>query len=310
MTADQALPQVQRNDSSDADVVVIGGGQAGLAVAWHLQQQGLRPLLLEAGDQVGHTWRSRWNSLTLFTPAEYDGLPGRPFPAPAGSYPGKDVVADYLSDYARAAGLRVETNSRVTRLRQHPLGFEVHTSDRVVLVPQVVVATGPFQVPVVPSFAHDLDPSVHQVHSAEYRDPASLPDGSVLVVGGGNSGFQIAEELAASRQVDLAIGTEYPLLPQRVLGRDLFWWLTRTRLLRVPAKSRARPADAGPGRVRHRLRPPPPPGGRGPVPAACDGRVRAHRPVRRREHRERRRRRLGHRLPVGPLLDRRARRAG
>jgi len=238
MTADQTLPDVPGTDSADADVVVIGGGQAGLAVAWHLQQQGIRPLVLEAGEQVGQTWRSRWTSLTLFTPAEYDGLPGRPFPAPAGSYPGKDAVADYLSDYARAAGLRVETNSRVTRLRQHPLGFEVHTSDRVVLVPQVVVATGPFQVPVVPSFAHDLDPSVHQVHSAEYRDPASLPDGSVLVVGGGNSGFQIAEELAASRQVDLAIGTEYPVLPQRVLGRDLFWWYTRTRLIRVPATSR------------------------------------------------------------------------
>jgi putative flavoprotein involved in K+ transport len=238
MTADQALPELRGDDSGDADVVVIGGGQAGLAVAWHLQQGGLRPLVLEAGEQVGHTWRSRWTSLTLFTSAEYDGLPGTPFPAPAGSYPGKDAVADYLSDYARAAGLRVETNSRVTRLRQHPAGFEVHTADRVVLVPQVVVATGPFQVPVVPSLAHDLDPSVHQVHSAEYRDPASLPEGSVLVVGGGNSGFQIAEELAASRQVDLAVGTEYPLLPQRVLGRDLFWWLTRTRLLRVPAASR------------------------------------------------------------------------
>jgi putative flavoprotein involved in K+ transport len=238
MTADRTLPDVERNGSSDADVVVIGGGQAGLATAWYLQRQGLRPLVLEAGDQVGHTWRSRWESLTLFTPAEYDSLPGGPFPAPAGTYPGKDAVADYLRDYAAEAGLRVETNSRVTRLRQHSRGFEVHMADRVVLAPQVVVATGPFQVPVVPSLADDLDAGVHQVHSAEYRDPASLPDGHVLVVGGGNSGFQITEELAASRQVDLAIGSEYPLLPQRVLGRDLFWWLTRTRLLRVPATSR------------------------------------------------------------------------
>jgi putative flavoprotein involved in K+ transport len=222
----------------NADVVVIGGGQAGLATAWHLQQQGLRPLVLEAGDQVGHTWHSRWESLTLFTPAEYDSLPGGPFPAPAGTYPGKDAVADYLRDYAAAAGFRVETNSRVIRLLRNGSGFEVETEDRTVAAPQVVVATGPFQVPVVPAFAADLDPAVHQVHSAEYRDPASLPGGHVLVVGGGNSGFQIAEELAASRQVDLAIGTEYPLLPQRVLGRDLFWWLTRTRLLRVPATSR------------------------------------------------------------------------
>ena len=222
----------------NADVVVIGGGQAGLATAWYLQQQGLRPLVLEAGDEVGHTWRSRWASLTLFTPAEYDSLPGGPFPAPAGTYPGKDAVADYLRDYAADAGIHVETNSRVVRLHQNGSAFEVQTGDRTVVAPQVVVATGPFQVPVVPEIADDLDPAVHQVHSAEYRDPASLPGGHVLVVGGGNSGFQIAEELAASRQVDLAIGTEYPMLPQRVLGRDLFWWLTRTRLLRVPATSR------------------------------------------------------------------------
>ena len=221
-----------------ADVVVIGGGQAGLATAWHLTQQGLRPLVLDAGDRIGHTWRERWESLTLFTPAEYDSLPGMPFPAPAGTYPGKDAVADYLREYAERGGIEVELGARVTRLSRYDGGFEISTADRTLVAAQVVVATGPFQVPVVPPFAGELAGSVRQLHSAEYRDPAALPDGNVLVVGGGNSGFQIAEELAAHRQVDLAIGTELPLLPQRVLGRDLFWWLTRTRLIRVPVTSR------------------------------------------------------------------------
>jgi len=221
-----------------ADVVVIGGGQAGLATAWHLTQQGLRPLVLDAGDRIGHSWQGRWESLTLFTPAEYDSLPGTPFPAPAGTYPGKDAVADYLRDYAETNDLDVELGARVTRLGRHDGGFEIRTADRTLLAPQVVVATGPFQVPAVPAVASGLAGSVHQLHSAAYRDPASLPDGDVLVVGGGNSGFQIAQELAASRQVDLAVGTELPLLPQRVLGRDLFWWLTRSRLMRVSATSR------------------------------------------------------------------------
>jgi putative flavoprotein involved in K+ transport len=220
------------------DVVVIGGGQAGLATAAELARRGLTYVVLEAAGELGHSWRSRWDSLRLFTPAEYDGLPGLPFPAPAGTYPGKDAVADYLRDYAEKAALDVELNARVTGLLRTDDGFEIRTGGQVLHARQVVVATGPFQVPFVPAAAGGMDASVAQLHSSGYRDPASLPEGSVLVVGGGNSGFQIAEELAGSRQVDLSVGTEYPLLPQRVLGRDLFWWLTRLRLLRVPAGSR------------------------------------------------------------------------
>jgi putative flavoprotein involved in K+ transport len=220
------------------DVVVIGGGQAGLAAAWHLRRQGLRYVVLEAAEQLGSSWRSRWTSLRLFTPAEYDGLPGMPFPAPAGTYPGTEAVAEYLRHYAETADLDVELNSRVTGLRRTGDGFEIRTAERTLSAGQVVVATGPFQVPFVPAAARGLDASVVQLHSSVYRDPGSLPEGAVLVVGGGNSGFQIAEELAGSRQVDLAVGSEYPMLPQRVLGRDLFWWLTRLGLLRVPADSR------------------------------------------------------------------------
>jgi putative flavoprotein involved in K+ transport len=221
------------------DVVVVGGSQAGLAIAWHLQRQGLRFVVLEAGPEVGHVWRSRWDSLKLFTPAQYDALPGMAFPAPADTYPTKDPVADYLQAYVAAFDLPVRLNAKVTEFRRLEDGsFEVRTADDTVRARQVVVATGPFQVPFVPPMASKLDASMTQVHSADYRNPQALPDGPVLVVGGGNSGFQIAEELAATRTVDLSIATRYPMLPQRFVGRDLFWWLTRLGLLRVTVGSR------------------------------------------------------------------------
>jgi putative flavoprotein involved in K+ transport len=224
--------------SQHLDVVVVGGSQAGLAMAWHLAQQGLRFVVLEAAPELGHVWRSRWDSLKLFTPAQYDALPGLAFPAPADTYPTKDPVADYLQAYAAAFNLPVRLNARVTRLSQTGDDFEVQTADATFQARQVVVATGPFQVPFIPPMAARLDASVAQLHSADYRNPQALPAGRVLVVGGGNSGFQIAEELARTRQVDLSIATTYPMLPQRRAGRDLFWWLTRLGLLRVTVDSR------------------------------------------------------------------------
>jgi putative flavoprotein involved in K+ transport len=183
-------------------------------------------------------WRSRWDSLKLFTPAQYDALPGMAFPAPADTYPTKDSVADYLQAYVAAFDLPVRLNGRVTGLTQTDEGFEIRTPDDVLHARQVVVATGPFQVPFVPPMASKLDASVTQLHSADHRRPQALSEGPVLVVGGGNSGFQIAEEVAATRQVDLSIATRYPMLPQRLAGRDLFWWLTRLGLLRVTVASR------------------------------------------------------------------------
>jgi putative flavoprotein involved in K+ transport len=239
MTAPHDETQQDSAGDQRLDVVVVGGSQAGLAMAWHLAQQGLRFVVLEAAAELGHVWRSRWDSLKLFTPAQYDALPGMAFPAPADSYPTKDPVADYLQAYAKAFDLPVRLNAKVTELRRLEDGsFEVRTADATYQARQVVVATGPFQVPFIPPPAAKLDPSVTQVHSADYRNPQALPEGPVLVVGGGNSGFQIAEELAATRTVDLSIATRYPMLPQRLAGRDLFWWLTRLGLLRVTVNSR------------------------------------------------------------------------
>jgi putative flavoprotein involved in K+ transport len=238
MTGHQDEAQEGPAGDQRLDVVVVGGSQAGLAMAWHLAQQSLRFVVLEAAPELGHTWRSRWDSLKLFTPAQYDALPGMAFPAPADTYPTKDSVADYLQAYAAAFDLPIRLNARVTDLRRVGDDFEVRTADATYRARQVVVATGPFQVPFIPPPAAKLDASVTQVHSADYHNPQALPEGRVLVVGGGNSGFQIAEELAATRTVDLSIATKYPMLPQRRAGRDLFWWLTRLGVMRVTAGSR------------------------------------------------------------------------
>ena len=220
------------------DVVIVGGSQAGLAVGYYLKKRGLRFALLDAEPEVGRVWRSRWDSLTLFTPAQYSGLPGMDFPAARDVYPSKDDVAAYLQSYASAFDLPVRPNARVTSLTRNGDGYLVTTKDEVFRASQVVVATGPFQAPFVPQMAGGLDASVAQIHSAQYRSPAQLPEGPVLVVGGGNSGFQIAAELVETRKVDLAMGTRMPALPQRLLGRDLFWWLSHLGIMRVSVDSR------------------------------------------------------------------------
>jgi putative flavoprotein involved in K+ transport len=195
-------------------------------------------VILDAGPEIGHAWRSRWDSLRLFTPAQYSSLPGMAFPSPRDTYPAKDNVAQYLQAYASAINLPVRLNARVTSLTKRDGEYLLATADEGFTARHVVVATGPFQVPFVPPAAEDLDDTVTQMHSADYRSPDQLPHGQVLVVGGGNSGFQIAEELAATRKVDIAVGRRVPSLPQRLLGKDLFWWLTGVGFMKVSTDSR------------------------------------------------------------------------
>jgi putative flavoprotein involved in K+ transport len=219
-------------------VVVVGAGQAGLAMGYFLKRQARRFLLVEAADSIGAVWRSRWESLLLFTPRRYDGLPGLAFPGGPDGYPTRDEVIAYLERYAASFELPVELNSRVRSLSKNDGSFVLEIDGRTIDAEQVVVATGPFQAPRVPESAEQLDPAVFQVHSTAYRDPSQIPDGTVVVVGGGNTGFQIAKELSSTHHVHLAVGSRQKPLPQTILGRDLFWWLTKVGLLDKTVESR------------------------------------------------------------------------
>ena len=220
------------------DVVVIGAGQAGLAIGHFLGKQGRRFTIVEAADSVASAWRSRWDSLVLFTPRRYDALPELAFPGDPDGYPTRYEVIAYLERYAEHFQLPIALSSPARSLRREGDAFVLEAGEKRIVADQVVVATGPFQVPNVPALAGGLSDEVFQTHSTGYRGPADVPEGRVLVVGGGNTGFQIAKELAASREVHLAIGSRQKPLPQRLLGRDLFWWLTKLGLLSKTVESR------------------------------------------------------------------------
>jgi putative flavoprotein involved in K+ transport len=197
------------------ETVIIGGGQAGLSVGHHLARRGWPFLILDAGQRIGDAWRTRWDSLRLFTPARYDALEGMPFPAPARSFPTKDQVAEYLEAYATQFQLPVRTGVRVDRLWRDNGRFVVAAGDRRWEADNVVVAMSSFQVPRVPGFAPELDPGVIQLHAGNYRNPSQLQDGGVLVVGAGNSGAEIALEVAGRHPTWLA-GKESGHVPFRI----------------------------------------------------------------------------------------------
>ena len=219
-------------------MIVVGGGQAGLAIAYFLKQEQLDFTVLEADEEPAAAWRRRWTSLKLFTPVRYSSLPGRAFPGDPDSYPTRDDVAAYLTEYASHFDLPVELGSRVRSVTRSDGRYVLALDDRAYEAEQVVIATGPFQEPFVPAIASGLGGDVVQLHSAGYRAPDQLPEGAVVVVGGGNTGFQIAEELVASHDVHLAIGSRQTPLPQRIFGRDLFWYLEWTGLIDKTAASR------------------------------------------------------------------------
>ena len=224
--------------SDHLEVIVVGGSQAGLAIGYFLAQQGRHFAILEAAAEPAAAWRARWDSLKLFTPVRYSSLPGLPFPGDPDSYPGRDDVASYLTEYARRFALPVVLGGRVLSVQRAEDRYRVELEDRSYTADQVVIATGPFQVPFVPAITDDLGQDVVQLHSTQYRAPGDLPDGPVLVVGGGNTGFQIAEELSATHEVHLSIGSRQTPLPQRIFGRDLFWYLEKTNLIRKSIDTR------------------------------------------------------------------------
>jgi putative flavoprotein involved in K+ transport len=196
------------------DTVIVGGGQAGLAVGYHLARLGRAFVILDAGERIGDAWRRRWSSLRLFSPARYDGLPGWRFPAPGWSFPTKDEMADYLEAYAERFELPVRTGVHVDAVWKEEDRFVVAAGERRFEAAQVVIASGAHRIPRTPEFAPALDPRIRQMHSSRYRDPSDLRDGTVLVVGAGNSGAEIAFDVAATHRTLLS-GRHLPEIPVR-----------------------------------------------------------------------------------------------
>lgn len=215
------------------DTIVIGGGQAGLATGYYLKQEGRDFVILDANERIGDAWRNRWDSLRLFTPARFNGLPGMPFPAETYYFPTKDEMADYLESYAERFQLPVRTGTRVNRLSRGDDRFVLQAGDLEIEADNVVVAMSNWQKPRVPSFAKELDPGIVQLHSSEYQNPSQLQEGAVLIVGAGNSGAEIALDVAPEHQtwvsgrdtghIPFEIGgLAYRLFLARLVGRGLF----------------------------------------------------------------------------------------
>jgi len=214
--------------------IVIGGSQAGLAIGYYLKQRDLPFVILDENERIGDAWRKRWDSLRLFTPGRYDGLRGMPFPGSPWAYPTKDEIADYLEAYARAFELPVRTGVKVERLAKTTERFEVTRDGQTLFAENVVVATGAFNNPRVPSFARELDQSIVQLHSKEYRNRSQIQEGGVLVVGAGNSGAEIAMELAPHHETWLS-GPDTGQEPARAGTRldhllTPMMWFVATRL--------------------------------------------------------------------------------
>lgn len=199
------------------DTIIIGAGQAGLVTGYYLKQQGRDFIILDANERVGDSWRKRWDSLRLFTYARYDGLAGMPFPAPANSFPTKDAMANYLEAYTARFNLPVRMGVRVDHLTRQGDRFLVTAGDLRFEADNVVVAMSSYQQPRIPSFAGELDPGIVQFHSSSYRNLAQLHEGGVLLVGAGNSGAEIAMDVARSHKTWLS-GRDVGHLPFRIEG--------------------------------------------------------------------------------------------
>lgn len=237
-------------------VLVIGAGQAGLAAAYRLQQSGIDFRIVEGTGRIGDSWRKRYASLTLFTPRRFSALPGLDLDGDPEGYATRDEFADYLERYADFHRLAVSTGGAVEQLSRRADGkcAALLTTGETVLAGSVIVSTGGFQRAVVPSLAASLDNRVQQLTSETYQEPSSVAPGTVLVVGDGASGRDIAAELGASHRVLLATGKPRRLFPERILGRSIWWWLSRVGLMKAGRESfigrRMRRADPFPDRDR------------------------------------------------------------
>lgn len=212
------------------DVIVIGGGQAGLSIGYYLKQTKLSFLILDKGGAIGENWKKRYDSLTLFTPRSYSCLPGLLLTGDEKKYPTKDEISEYLSLYANTFSLPIQLNTMVFNLVKHEY-FILNTNHGEFQSKTIIVATGPFQEPSIPEFSQHLSENILQLHSSEYKNPNQLKSGTTLVVGGGNSGAQIAVEISEERKVYLSVGQQLKFLPQDIANKSIFWWFDKVGVL-------------------------------------------------------------------------------
>ncbi|PEF69934.1 flavin-containing monooxygenase [Bacillus cereus] len=213
------------------DLIIIGAGQAGLTMGYYLKQEGYNFLLLEAGKRVGDSWRNRYDSLQLFTSRSYSSLPGMTLIGEKNEFPYKDEIATYLEEYARHFQLPVQLQTEVLKIKKEKEIFELHTPTEILQTKKVIIASGGFQQPFIPSVSANLSSHIFQIHSSQYKSPSQIPKGKVLVVGGGNSGMQIAVELAKTHEVTVSISHPLMFLPLQLFGKSIFNLLEKVGLL-------------------------------------------------------------------------------
>jgi putative flavoprotein involved in K+ transport len=213
-------------ETSHWDAVIIGGGQAGLATGYFLKKMNSHFIILDDKERIGDSWRKRWDSLKLFTPAQHDGLPGFPFPGARGSFPGKEEMADYLERYAKEFMLPIQSNTKVEHLYSRNNHFEIETSSEKMIAHNVVIATGTNPFPKIPALSSGLSRDIFQIHSSAYINADSIPQGDVLVVGAARSGIEIALEVSKTHTTFIS-GRPTFHVPDKVIryGGELLWWI-------------------------------------------------------------------------------------
>ncbi|MBJ6360026.1 flavin-containing monooxygenase [Paenibacillus sp. GCM10012307] len=220
------------------DTLVIGAGQAGLSIAYFLKKYQHNFIIIDQGDEIGEVWRKRYDSLILFTPRWYSSLPGLPLEGDAEGCATKDEISDYLKKYVETFNLPVHLRTNVHLLKKTPTGFVAETSQGTFISKKVIIATGPFQKPFFPvHLSESLPGDVLQLHSSHYSNSNQLKNGNVLIVGAGNSGAQIAVELANEREVWISSGHSLKYMPVRLFGKSIFWWFRKAGILKASIDS-------------------------------------------------------------------------
>ncbi len=209
------------------DFIIVGSAQAGLSMAYHLKQLGKSFLVVDKEDKIGESWLSRWDSLTLFTPTEFNHLEGMEFPAPKGHYPNKYEVAAYFESYVQKFEIPIQFNTLISSIEKKKGIFTLKHEHGEFKCQNVIIATGPFHTPYTPPFSIKINKKVTQIHSNYYKNLEQLQEGDALVVGGGDSGFQILDEVSKhGKKTYFAGPSDVKTLPQEILGKTLWWWFT------------------------------------------------------------------------------------